>query len=51
MRRIIPLIALAMLALASPCVAQTRPAPAPAVNQLDLNTASRDDLMTLEGIG
>jgi len=29
--------------------AQTRPAPAPA--QLDLNTASRDDLMTLDGIG
>jgi competence protein ComEA len=29
--------------------AQTRPAPAPA--QLDLNSASRDDLMTLDGIG
>ena len=27
------------------------PAPAPASNQLELNSASRDDLMTLDGIG
>ncbi len=51
MGRVTSLIALAMLALASPCAAQTRPVPAPAVNQLDLNTASHDDLMTLDGIG
>jgi len=31
--------------------AQTRPAPAPASNQLELNSASRDALMTLDGIG
>ncbi len=30
--------------------AQTRPAP-PASSLIDLNAASRDDLMTLEGIG
>jgi DNA uptake protein ComE-like DNA-binding protein len=33
--------------------AQTRgpSAPAPAASQIDINSASRDDLMTLEGIG
>ncbi|MEI6204229.1 MAG: helix-hairpin-helix domain-containing protein, partial [Enhydrobacter sp.] len=32
--------------------AQTRAAPAaPAANQIDINSASRDDLMTLDGIG
>ena len=51
MGRIIPLIALALAALASPLIAQTRPAPAPAANLIDLNTASRDDLMALDGIG
>ncbi len=45
------MIVLAVLALASPLVAQTRPAPPPATNLIDLNTASRDDLMTLDGIG
>ena len=49
------LIALA-LALWSPLAsAQTRPVPpsasAPAGNQLELNSASRDALMTLDGIG
>ena len=52
MIRIISLIALAVLALASGALAQTRPAPAaPASSLIDLNNASRDDLMTLEGIG
>jgi competence protein ComEA len=46
------LIAVAALALAPPALAQTRPAPAaPASNLIDLNNASRDDLMTLDGIG
>lgn len=39
-------------ALAQTALAQTRPAPAPpASNLIDLNNASRDDLMTLDGIG
>ena len=46
-----PLIVLAALALASSSVAQTRPAPAAAAAQIDLNSASRDDLMALDGIG
>ena len=52
MSRIILLIMLAVLALAPPSAAQTRPTPAaPASNLIDLNNASRDDLMTLDGIG
>ena len=52
MARIIPLIVLALLALVQPAVAQSRPAPAaPASNLIDLNNASRGDLMTLDGIG
>ena len=54
MSRLVLLIALAALAFAAPSAAQTRPAPAapaPASNLIDLNNASRDDLMTLEGIG
>ena len=35
--------------LSLPAAAQTRTAPVPA--QLDLNSASRDELMTLDGIG
>ena len=31
--------------------AQTRAPAAPAPNQIDINSASRDDLMTLDGIG
>jgi competence protein ComEA len=31
--------------------AQTRAPAAPAANQIDVNSASRDDLMTLDGIG
>jgi DNA uptake protein ComE-like DNA-binding protein len=46
-------IALAVLAFAVPAFAQTRaaPAPPPAANLIDLNNASRDELMTLDGIG
>jgi competence protein ComEA len=41
---------LAALVLAGASLAQTRPPP-PATNLIDLNNASRDDLMTLDGIG
>ena len=47
-------IGLALLFGAATAVAQTRttPAPAaPAASLIDINSASRDDLMTLEGIG
>ncbi len=45
MVRLTPLIVLALLALAQPSLAQTRPAPAaPASSLIDLNNASRDDL-------
>jgi competence protein ComEA len=51
MSRIASLIVLAILALASSSFAQTR-APAPPVSsQIDLNSANRDALMTLDGIG
>src|SRR5260221_7380429 len=44
---------LLIVAVAFPpgAITQTRPAPAPAVNLIDLNNASRDELMTLDGIG
>ena len=49
------LAGLALALAAASAGAQTRPAPAPpappASSLLDLNTASRDDLMTLDGIG
>ncbi|MDI1285373.1 MAG: helix-hairpin-helix domain-containing protein [Reyranella sp.] len=51
MRPILALITIALLALATPAVAQTRAAPPPASSLIDLNNASRDDLMTLDGIG
>lgn len=35
----------------APSWAQTRPAPAPQPALIDLNSASRDELMTLDGIG
>ena len=46
------LVGLALLLAAMGAVAQTRsPAPQPASNLIDLNNASRDDLMSLDGIG
>lgn len=54
MRPILALITLALLAFAAPSFAQTRATPAappPAASLIDLNNASRDDLMTLDGIG
>lgn len=44
-------VCLALLLAAAAAAAQTRPAPAPAASLVDLNSASRDDLMSLEGIG
>ena len=44
-------IGLALLLGVATAAAQTRPAPAPAASLIDINSASRDDLMTLEGIG
>ncbi|MBV8189593.1 MAG: helix-hairpin-helix domain-containing protein [Alphaproteobacteria bacterium] len=38
-------------AVALPAGAQTRPGTPAAAAQIDLNSASRDDLMTLDGIG
>jgi competence protein ComEA len=48
MHRVLFLIA--ALVFAGTALAQ-RPQPAPAANLIDLNSASRDDLMTLDGIG
>jgi competence protein ComEA len=46
------LLGLAMLLGAAAAMAQTRTAPpTPATSLVDLNSASRDDLMSLEGIG
>ena len=39
------------LAVVAPVLGQTRPAPAPSANLIDLNSAGRDSLMTLVGIG
>jgi DNA uptake protein ComE-like DNA-binding protein len=54
MRFAVP-IAVVLLFWSSLASAQTRPAPPPAStpagNQLELNSASRDALMTLDGIG
>jgi DNA uptake protein ComE-like DNA-binding protein len=45
------LVMIAVLATAAPAGAQPRPAAAPAASLIDLNSASQDDLMTLDGIG
>jgi len=46
------MIGLALLLGAATATAQTRTTPsAPAVSLIDINSASRDDLMSLEGIG
>jgi len=45
------LLGLVMLLGAAAAMAQTRTAPPPAASLVDLNSASRDDLMSLEGIG
>ena len=51
--RLAVFIAFALVLCGPLALAQTRPAPAPAPasNQLELNSASRDALMTLDGIG
>lgn len=49
-RRHVLLVAV-LIGVGFPGHAQTRPAAVPAANLIDLNSASRDDLMRLEGIG
>lgn len=44
-------LALGLPTLTGPAFGQGRLAPSPAANLIDLNSASRDSLMTLEGIG
>ena len=44
-------VAFALVLWGPAAAAQSRPSPAPASNQLELNSASRDALMTLDGIG
>ncbi|CAN5606544.1 hypothetical protein BH10PSE6_BH10PSE6_27590 [soil metagenome] len=53
MRFAVAVIAFVLMLGGPVASAQTRPAPppAPASNQLELNSASRDALMTLDGIG
>jgi competence protein ComEA len=54
MRAMLLLIGLAFVFGATAALGQTRQAPAsaaPAASLIDINSASRDDLMTLEGIG
>ena len=50
MKRLALLIGLALALGATDVVAQSRAAP-PAANLIDINSASRDDLMNLDGIG
>jgi competence protein ComEA len=51
-RRAVQLALLVVFAIAGPpALCQTRPAPPPAANPIDINSASRDELMRLDGIG
>ena len=50
MKRLAMLIGLVLALVAPAALAQSRAA-APASNLIDLNSASRDDLMSLDGIG
>ena len=50
MKRLALLIGLALALGATDAVAQSRAAP-PATTLIDINSASRDDLMSLDGIG
>ncbi len=50
MRFVLFLVLVAVSGFAGPAVAQ-RPPPAPAASLIDINSASRDDLMNLDGIG
>ena len=45
------LIGLALCLGPMPAMAQARATPTPAASLIDINSASRDDLMTLDGIG
>src|SRR5882757_8739830 len=51
--RFVSLLCAALVLTSGIAHAQTRPAAsaAPAVGQIDINSASRDELMTLDGIG
>src|SRR5712671_4123835 len=52
MRSAVVICAFALVLWGSLAVAQSRPAPpTPASSQIELNSASRDALMTLDGIG
>jgi competence protein ComEA len=52
MRLALLLLVPAVMAVAAAAAAQTRqPPPAPAAGLIDLNSASRDELMTLDGVG
>ena len=50
-RRVLLLLFIAGLAFSGAALAQSRIQPAPPANLIDLNTAGRDELMTLDGIG
>lgn len=51
--RFLALLCTVLLSMSGVVLAQTRAAPpaAPTAGQIDINSASRDDLMTLDGIG